>query len=124
MGGLGAGAIGQPVIIGFIVAGSLIGPGGLGIIEELVQVETLAQFGAIFLLFALGVEFSMEKLLPVRFVALAGGAGITGILGSGPARLITPDPCRGHAFVSLRAQPTSDREPEGSTGAAAFIGTT
>ena len=34
--------LGQPVITGYLLAGSLIGPGGLGLIVELVQVETLA----------------------------------------------------------------------------------
>ena len=38
-GGLAAGSLGQPVIIGYLVAGSVVGPGGFGIIEELVQVR-------------------------------------------------------------------------------------
>jgi Kef-type K+ transport system membrane component KefB len=43
-------------------------------IVELVQVETLAQFGIIFLLFGLGLEFSPSKLRQVRGVAVIGGA--------------------------------------------------
>ena len=65
--------LGQPVITGYLLAGSLIGPGGLGLIVELVQVETLAQFGVIFLLFGLGLEFSASKLRHIRGVAVWGG---------------------------------------------------
>jgi len=42
-------------------------------VNELVQVETLAQFGVVFLLFALGVEFSAAKLRHVGGVAILGG---------------------------------------------------
>ncbi|KAI3778074.1 hypothetical protein L2E82_07077 [Cichorium intybus] len=50
------------VITGYLLAGSVVGPGGLDVVSELVQVETVAQFGVIFLLFALGLEFSMAKI--------------------------------------------------------------
>ena len=65
--------LGQPLITGYLLAGSIVGPGGLGLIVELVQVETLAQFGVIFLLFGLGLEFSPSKLRQVRGVAVLGG---------------------------------------------------
>jgi Kef-type K+ transport system membrane component KefB len=66
--------LGQPLITGYLIAGSIVGPGGLGLVVELVQVETLAQFGIIFLLFALGVEFSFGKLRHVQSVAVFGGS--------------------------------------------------
>ena len=66
--------IGQPLITGYLIAGSLVGPGGFGLVVELVQVETLAQFGIIFLLFALGVEFSFAQLRHVQSVAVFGGS--------------------------------------------------
>ena len=65
--------LGQPLITGYLIAGSLVGPGGFGLVVELVQVETLAQFGIIFLLFALGVEFSFQQLRHVQSVAVFGG---------------------------------------------------
>ncbi|RRT66968.1 hypothetical protein B296_00029157, partial [Ensete ventricosum] len=80
--------IDRKVITGYLLAGSIIGPGGFRFISEMVQVrcfcfvETVAQFGVIFLLFALGLEFSATKLvaLPlhlqlrvVRAVAIVGG---------------------------------------------------
>jgi hypothetical protein len=61
-GGIAFACLGQPVITGYLLAGSAVGPGGFSFVSELVQVETVAQFGVVFLLFALGLEFSMSKL--------------------------------------------------------------
>ncbi|XP_074328535.1 K(+) efflux antiporter 6-like [Apium graveolens] len=72
-GGIAFACAGQPVMTGYLLAGSLVGPGGLGVVSEMVQVETVAQFGVIFLLFALGLEFSAVKLRVVRAVAIVGG---------------------------------------------------
>uniref|UniRef100_A0A804JTV5 Cation/H+ exchanger transmembrane domain-containing protein n=1 Tax=Musa acuminata subsp. malaccensis TaxID=214687 RepID=A0A804JTV5_MUSAM len=72
-GGIAFACAGQPVITGYLLAGSIIGPGGFRFISEMVQVETVAQFGVIFLLFALGLEFSITKLRVVRAVAIVGG---------------------------------------------------
>ncbi|CAM8893754.1 unnamed protein product [Rhodiola kirilowii] len=73
IGGILFSILGQPVIVGYLLAGSLIGPGGLSFISEMVQVETVAQFGVVFLLFALGLEFSLAKLKVVGPVAVLGG---------------------------------------------------
>ncbi|CAI9295723.1 unnamed protein product [Lactuca saligna] len=73
IGGIICSCLGQPVIVGYLLAGSLIGPGGLKFVSEMVQVETFAQFGVVFLLFALGLEFSMQKLKAVGPVAVLGG---------------------------------------------------
>ncbi|XP_065047513.1 K(+) efflux antiporter 4-like isoform X1 [Musa acuminata AAA Group] len=62
-GGIAFACAGQPVITGYLLAGSIIGPGGFRFISEMVQVETVAQFGVIFLLFALGLEFSITKVI-------------------------------------------------------------
>ncbi|XP_044480066.1 K(+) efflux antiporter 4-like isoform X2 [Mangifera indica] len=72
-GGIAFACAGQPVITGYLLAGSVIGPGGFSFVSEMVQVETVAQFGVIFLLFALGLEFSASKLRVVRAVAVLGG---------------------------------------------------
>ncbi|THG00437.1 hypothetical protein TEA_024975 [Camellia sinensis var. sinensis] len=72
-GGIAFACAGQPVITGYLLAGSVIGPGGFSFVSELVQVETVAQFGVVFLLFALGLEFSATKLRVVRAVAVLGG---------------------------------------------------
>ncbi|KAG6538856.1 hypothetical protein ZIOFF_004008 [Zingiber officinale] len=72
-GGIAFACAGQPVITGYLLAGSIIGPGGFRFISEMVQVETVAQFGVIFLLFALGLDFSISKIRVVRAVAIGGG---------------------------------------------------
>lgn len=73
MGGLLAALLRQPVLLGYLLAGVIVGPTGLGLIKELIQVETLAQFGVAFLLFALGVEFSFSELRKVQAISLGGG---------------------------------------------------
>jgi monovalent cation:H+ antiporter-2, CPA2 family len=72
-GGLLASLLKQPVLLGYLVGGVVVGPAGLGLVKELIQVETLAQFGAAFLLFALGVEFSLAELKKVQGISLGGG---------------------------------------------------
>lgn len=71
---LGMEALRQPTINGYFVAGSLVGPGGLGLIKEIVQVQSVSQIGVQLLLFTLGLEFNLSKLRAVRNVALFGGA--------------------------------------------------
>ncbi len=46
-GGLLAALLRQPVLLGYLMGGAVVGPTGLGLVKELVQVETLAQFGAV-----------------------------------------------------------------------------
>ncbi|XWK87743.1 MAG: cation:proton antiporter [Phormidium sp.] len=72
-GGLLAAILRQPVLLGYLLGGMVVGPAGLGLIKEVIQVETLAQFGVAFLLFALGVEFSFAELRKVQKIALGGG---------------------------------------------------
>jgi CPA2 family monovalent cation:H+ antiporter-2 len=62
----------QPVVLGYIIAGLLIGPHTLPVIfihdEE--TIRTLSELGMILLLFALGLEFSLKKLRAVGGAAL------------------------------------------------------
>lgn len=74
IGGVLAGLCRQPALLGYILGGMVVGPAGLGLLKELLQIETLAQFGAAFLLFALGVEFSFAEIKKVQGVALGGAA--------------------------------------------------
>ncbi len=73
VGGLVAHRLGQPLIIGYILAGILVGPYTGGVtVTELHDIELLAEIGVALLLFALGLEFSLKELRPVRKVALFG----------------------------------------------------
>lgn len=65
--------IGQPIILGYIAAGIVLGPhtGGLTV-SNIHEIELLAEIGIALLLFALGLEFSLKDLKPVKMVALVG----------------------------------------------------
>lgn len=64
----------QPVVLGYIVAGLLVGPYvcGASWVHEEESVETWGQVGVIFLLFSLGLEFSYKKLVQMGTTALIG----------------------------------------------------
>jgi CPA2 family monovalent cation:H+ antiporter-2 len=64
---------GLPTVIGFLLAGVLIGPYGLGLVNEAHEVETLSQIGIVLLLFTIGLEFSVTKMLNIRREAVLGG---------------------------------------------------
>ena len=55
-----------PAIVGFLLAGVIIGPGGFGLIQNVHQVEMLADIGVALLLFTIGVEFSLENILSMQ----------------------------------------------------------
>lgn len=58
--------IGVPSIVGYILAGIVIGPAGLGLIAESAALSSIGEIGVVLLLFALGLEFSFEKLVTLR----------------------------------------------------------
>ncbi|NEO25362.1 MAG: sodium:calcium exchanger [Kamptonema sp. SIO4C4] len=62
----------QPVLLGYLLSGLVLGPFGLGIIQETEEIQVLAEMGVAFLLFALGVEFSLAELKRVQDIALKG----------------------------------------------------
>ncbi len=73
LGGLVAQRLRQPLILGYIAAGVVLGPlTGGALVYDSHDVELLAEIGVALLLFALGIEFSLRKLRPVRHVALLG----------------------------------------------------
>lgn len=63
----------QPILIGYLIGGLLVGPFGLGFVTDRQTIEMFADLGVILLMFALGVEFSLAKLLPIWRVAALGG---------------------------------------------------
>ncbi|HIK44449.1 MAG TPA: cation:proton antiporter [Leptolyngbyaceae cyanobacterium M65_K2018_010] len=88
---LGASALGgyialrlkQPALLGYLVTGLIIGPYGLALQTDVEQIQALAEVGIAFLLFALGVEFSLTELKRVRAIALVGSVlqmGLTTLL--------------------------------------------
>lgn len=65
--------LGQPLILGYIAAGIILGPhsGGLTV-SNIREIELLAEIGIALLLFALGLEFSLKDLEPVKKIAILG----------------------------------------------------
>jgi CPA2 family monovalent cation:H+ antiporter-2 len=64
-----------PPLVGFIIAGVIIGPSGIGIIKNTHEIEALAEVGVILLLFVIGIEFSLKKLIKIRNIVLLSGGG-------------------------------------------------
>ncbi len=50
------------MVVGFLVTGIVAGPHGLRLVHEVEQIELLAEVGVVLLLFAIGIEFSFERL--------------------------------------------------------------
>lgn len=74
MGGLVARALRLPLLVGYVVAGVLVGPNTIGpTVVQVHEIELLAEIGVALLLFSLGLEVSLRDLQPVRKVALLGG---------------------------------------------------
>lgn len=71
-GSLAARLLRLPVIVGYLAAGMIIGPHGLEIIGNQETVESLAEFGVILLLFAVGVEVSFRDVVKLRNIAVFG----------------------------------------------------
>jgi CPA2 family monovalent cation:H+ antiporter-2 len=87
-------------VIGYLAAGTIIGPYGLGVINDVDSTSGFAEFGVIFLLFLIGLELSFARLSSMRkHVFQFGGAqtflsaGLFGLIvlglgGSAPAAII------------------------------------
>lgn len=66
--------LGIPPVVGFILTGVLAGPHGLSLVSETADCETLAELGIVLLLFGIGMEFSLKKLIEIRRLFLLGGS--------------------------------------------------
>jgi CPA2 family monovalent cation:H+ antiporter-2 len=64
----------MPAIIGFLLTGIIAGPNGFGLISASHEVEILAETGIIFLLFVIGIEFSLKGLNKIRKTVIIGGS--------------------------------------------------
>lgn len=71
--------IGIPPIAGFIVSGILVGPGTLGLIRDVHEVELLAEVGVVLLLFGIGLELSLDRLKRLWKPVVLGGSLQVGI---------------------------------------------
>lgn len=62
-----------PALLGFLITGIVAGPSALNLIKASHEVELLSEIGIIFLLFVIGIEFSLKGLMSIRNTVLWGG---------------------------------------------------
>ena len=75
--------VGLGSVIGYLVAGALLGPWGLGVIEQVSEIRQFAEFGVVFLLFVIGIEMKPARLWVMR--RLVFGLGLSQLLVTGAA---------------------------------------
>jgi CPA2 family monovalent cation:H+ antiporter-2 len=81
---------GLPPILGYLAIGVLIGPHALGLANDSDTVKYLAEFGVVFLMFSIGLEFNLHKLRAMRTIVfgLGGSQVILTMLLAVPASLL------------------------------------
>ena len=67
-----------PPMLGYLVVGIVIGPHGLGFAEDNETTHALAEFGVVFLMFSIGLEFSLNKLSAMRHIVFGLGVAQVG----------------------------------------------
>lgn len=73
--------IGLTPIIGFLLAGVIIGPNALGLVQDRELINAAAEVGVILLLFTIGIEFSLETLARIsRLIFVGGGLMVGGVI--------------------------------------------
>jgi len=80
-----------PPILGYLAAGILIGPHALGIVPDTPDTRYLGEFGVVFLMFSIGLEFNLSKLMAMRSTVFGLGTaqvGVITLLGLGGAMLM------------------------------------
>ncbi|UGQ46799.1 monovalent cation:proton antiporter family protein [Massilia endophytica] len=68
-----------PPMLGYLAVGILIGPHALGLAEESHATHILAEFGVVFLMFSIGLEFSLPKLMAMRSIVFGLGMAQVGL---------------------------------------------
>lgn len=66
-------------IVAYVAVGALLGPSAFNLVDEPDRFHFLAEFGVVFLLFTLGLEFSFRKMLAMRFAVFGVGGVQVGI---------------------------------------------
>jgi CPA2 family monovalent cation:H+ antiporter-2 len=61
-------------LVGFLLAGILAGPFGLQVVQDVRNIDILAEIGVVLLLFTIGMEFSLRELIQLRRIVLLGGS--------------------------------------------------
>lgn len=62
-----------PPVLGYLIVGAIVGPYGIGLLSNTHAIQQLAEFGVVFLMFTIGLEFSVAKLLSMKRLVLGLG---------------------------------------------------
>ncbi|MGB3542949.1 cation:proton antiporter, partial [Rubrivirga sp.] len=65
--------LGLVPIVGFLLAGVVIGPSALGLVTDQELIDAAAEVGVLLLLFTIGIEFSLDKLARIKRLIFVGG---------------------------------------------------
>ncbi len=79
-----------PAVVSFILTGIVVGPGVLNLVRDINTIEVMARIGLVFLLFAIGLRFSLKELWQLRWMVLGAGSlqvGLTILTTTGLTRL-------------------------------------
>lgn len=82
--------IGLVPIVGFLIAGVIIGPNQLGLVKDIELVDATAEIGVLLLLFTIGIEFSLEKLAKIRRLIVGGGGLQVGLTTAAVTLILLP----------------------------------
>ncbi len=66
-------------VLGFLLAGSVIGPHGLRLLSDIDRIHDMAEVGMIFLMLSIGLEFSFRRLQGLKKLAILGGSAQIGL---------------------------------------------
>lgn len=76
----------MPAILGYLAVGAIVGPHALAIVPETESQRYLAEFGVVFLMFSVGLEFSLPQLMAMRRTVFGfGGAQVAAVIALGVA---------------------------------------
>ena len=70
--------IGMPSILGYLLVGILLGPHVLHLVDDTAGIRHLAEFGIVFLMFTIGLEFSLPRLYAMKRIVF--GLGLLQVL--------------------------------------------
>ena len=77
-------------VLGYLAAGAIVGPWGLGFIDQIEEIQDIAEFGVVFLLFIIGIELQPARLWAMRRMVFGLGTAqviVTGLVITGLALL-------------------------------------
>ena len=82
--------LGLGSVLGYLAAGAIVGPWGLGFIDEIQEIRHISEFGVVFLLFLIGIELKPARLWSMRRMVFGLGTAqvvVTGLVIAGLALL-------------------------------------